>query len=63
MPLQILEIGRVEDEEKKSNGTKGEQKNKEDRGNYNIEILLDASGSMAGKIDGKMKMDIAKEAI
>ncbi|WP_176545504.1 hypothetical protein [Bacillus pseudomycoides] len=26
MPLQILEIGRVEDEEKKSNGTKGEQK-------------------------------------
>jgi len=31
--------------------------------NYNVEILLDASGSMAGKIGGQTKMDIAKNAI
>ncbi|MFS0554928.1 vWA domain-containing protein [Brevibacillus sp. 179-C9.3 HS] len=30
---------------------------------YNVEIILDASGSMAGKMDGKSKMDAAKEAI
>lgn len=29
----------------------------------NVEILLDASGSMAEKIDGQTKMDLAKEAI
>ncbi|MBN2908943.1 VWA domain-containing protein [Polycladomyces sp. WAk] len=29
----------------------------------NVAILLDASGSMAGKIDGKTKMEQAKEAI
>lgn len=63
IPLQILEIGGFEEKEKSSIGTKGGQKNKEDSGNYNIEILLDASGSMAGKIDGEMKMEIAKEAI
>ncbi|WP_243522810.1 VWA domain-containing protein [Bacillus pseudomycoides] len=63
IPLQVLEIDGFEEEEKSSTGTKGEGENKEDSGNYNIEILLDASGSMAGKIDGKMKMDIAKEAI
>ncbi|EOQ06297.1 hypothetical protein KOY_03506 [Bacillus cereus VDM021] len=63
IPLQILEIGGFEEKEKSSTGTKGEQENKENSGNYNIEILLDASGSMAGKVDGKMKMDIAKEAI
>ncbi|PGS05804.1 vWA domain-containing protein [Bacillus pseudomycoides] len=63
IPLQILEIGGFEEKEKSSTGTKGEQKNKENSGNYNIEILLDASGSMAGKIGGEMKMDIAKEAI
>lgn len=31
--------------------------------NTNISILLDASGSMAQKIGGKTKMDLAKEAI
>ncbi|WP_445669224.1 VWA domain-containing protein [Margalitia sp. FSL K6-0131] len=31
--------------------------------NLNVEILLDASGSMAEIIDGKSKMDIAKESI
>lgn len=31
--------------------------------NYNIEIILDASGSMAQKVDGKTKMELAKEAI
>ncbi|WP_173915314.1 VWA domain-containing protein [Halobacillus sp. Marseille-Q1614] len=29
----------------------------------NVQILLDASGSMAGQIDGEVKMDLAKEAI
>lgn len=28
-----------------------------------VQVLLDASGSMAGQIEGKVKMDIAKEAI
>ncbi|MEY8347945.1 VWA domain-containing protein [Bacillus cereus] len=63
MPLQVLDIDGFGKEEKSSTGTKREGENKEDSGNYNIEILLDASGSMAGKIDEKMKMDIAKEAI
>ncbi|MFC4075477.1 vWA domain-containing protein [Salinithrix halophila] len=31
--------------------------------NYNISILLDASGSMAGQVSGGKKMDVAKEAI
>lgn len=30
---------------------------------YNIEIILDSSGSMANVINGKTRMDIAKEAI
>lgn len=29
----------------------------------NVEILLDASGSMAGQVSGRTKMDLAKEAI
>ncbi|QKG83162.1 VWA domain-containing protein [Kroppenstedtia pulmonis] len=29
----------------------------------NVEILLDASGSMAGQVEGGMKMDLAKKAI
>src|SRR5690606_16135028 len=29
----------------------------------NVEILLDASGSMAGRVSGGMKMDLAKDAI
>ena len=29
----------------------------------NVEILLDASGSMAGRVNGGVKMDLAKEAI
>jgi len=29
----------------------------------NVEILLDASGSMAGRVSGGVKMDLAKEAI
>lgn len=29
----------------------------------NVEILLDASGSMAGQVEGGMKMNLAKEAI
>lgn len=32
-------------------------------GTANIAILLDASGSMAQKIGGKTKMDLAKEAV
>ena len=31
--------------------------------NYNVEIILDASGSMANVIDGKTRMELAKEAI
>lgn len=31
--------------------------------NLNVEILIDSSGSMAGKVDGKMKMEVAKEAV
>lgn len=31
--------------------------------NYNVEIILDASGSMANKIGGKTRMEQAKEAI
>ncbi|NGQ97046.1 VWA domain-containing protein [Brevibacillus sp. SYP-B805] len=30
---------------------------------YNVEIILDASGSMAEKMDGKTRMEAAKEAI
>ncbi|KAB8125998.1 VWA domain-containing protein [Gracilibacillus oryzae] len=29
----------------------------------NVQILLDASGSMAAEVDGKIKMDLAKDAI
>ncbi|HHB1887428.1 VWA domain-containing protein [Bacillus cereus] len=29
----------------------------------NVEILLDASGSMAGKVNGQVKMEVAKKAI
>lgn len=29
----------------------------------NVEILLDASGSMAGKVNGEIKMEVAKKAI
>lgn len=31
--------------------------------NLNVEVILDASGSMAGMVDGKTKMEAAKEAI
>ncbi|WP_370296574.1 VWA domain-containing protein [Rossellomorea marisflavi] len=31
--------------------------------NYNIEIILDASGSMKNKVDGKTQMELAKDAI
>jgi Ca-activated chloride channel family protein len=31
--------------------------------NYNVEIVLDASGSMGKKINGKSQMDLAKDAI
>ncbi|WP_458415073.1 vWA domain-containing protein [Schinkia sp. CFF1] len=31
--------------------------------NFNVEIILDASGSMKNKVGGKTKMEIAKEAI
>ena len=31
--------------------------------NLNVEIILDASGSMAQKVNGKVKMDAAKDAI
>ncbi|MEK5037270.1 vWA domain-containing protein [Sporosarcina sp. FSL K6-3457] len=30
---------------------------------FNVEIILDASGSMRGEMDGKTKMDVAKEVI
>jgi Mg-chelatase subunit ChlD len=30
---------------------------------YNVEIILDASGSMAGKVSGEIKMELAKKAI
>lgn len=33
------------------------------REHFNVEIVLDASGSMAGKIGDKTKMELAKEAI
>lgn len=32
-------------------------------GKLNVEILLDASGSMAGQVGGRSKMELAKEAI
>lgn len=31
--------------------------------NYNVEIILDASGSMAAKVDGQTRMELAKETI
>ncbi|WP_316572852.1 VWA domain-containing protein [Neobacillus sp. YIM B06451] len=31
--------------------------------NYNVEVILDSSGSMAQKIGGKTRMELAKEAI
>jgi Ca-activated chloride channel family protein len=43
-------------------GKASEEKGKKpDR--VNVSILLDASGSMAGKVNGRVKMDLAKEAI
>jgi Ca-activated chloride channel family protein len=39
--------------------TQGMQKKE----HYNVEVILDASGSMAGKIGNKSKMELAKEAI
>ena len=52
-----LDVGNLEGSEKDSAG-------KQEKPDYvNISILLDASGSMAGRVDGKVKMDLAKEAI
>ncbi|MCS1352453.1 VWA domain-containing protein [Mechercharimyces sp. CAU 1602] len=34
----------------------------EEPGKLHVTVLLDASGSMAGKVDGKVKMDLAKGA-
>ncbi|WP_345242922.1 VWA domain-containing protein [Pontibacillus salipaludis] len=31
--------------------------------NYNVEVILDASGSMAAMVDGQTRMDLAKESI
>ncbi|GGD20267.1 vWA domain-containing protein [Pontibacillus salipaludis] len=31
--------------------------------NYNVEVILDASGSMGAKMDGKTRMQLAKESI
>jgi Ca-activated chloride channel homolog len=40
-----------------------EDKKKKEKKEFNVEILLDASGSMAGKVGGQAKMDAAKQAI
>ncbi|GGD20258.1 VWA domain-containing protein [Pontibacillus salipaludis] len=31
--------------------------------NYNVEVILDASGSMAAKVNGKTRMELAKQSI
>ncbi len=40
-----------------------EEKKEEPPDRVNVSILLDARGSMAGKVNGRVKMDLAKEAI
>ncbi|MDR6226894.1 VWA domain-containing protein [Desmospora profundinema] len=48
------------------NAQEGERRKKEEKNtaaSLRVEILLDASGSMAAKVDGGVKMDLAKEAI
>ncbi|QKG83174.1 VWA domain-containing protein [Kroppenstedtia pulmonis] len=45
-------------------GVKGpDGKNTEEGKPLHVSILLDASGSMAGRVDGRMKMDLAKAAV
>ncbi|TFJ91647.1 VWA domain-containing protein [Lentibacillus salicampi] len=46
----------------KPDGSIGEEE-LENHGSLNVQILLDASGSMAQEIDGDIKMDLAKETI
>ncbi|QKG83176.1 VWA domain-containing protein [Kroppenstedtia pulmonis] len=52
-------VGGLNQEEGGGDRKKGEKKARR----VHMEILLDASGSMAGKVDGKVKMDQAKQAI
>lgn len=40
-----------------------EMTEQEEKQDLNVQILIDASGSMAAEMDGKPKMDIAKEAV
>ncbi|MEY8749232.1 vWA domain-containing protein [Alkalicoccobacillus gibsonii] len=40
-----------------------EMTEQEEEKDLNVQILIDASGSMAAEMDGKPKMDIAKEAV
>ncbi|MFC3884375.1 VWA domain-containing protein [Bacillus songklensis] len=56
-PPQYVEQGSTE-------GSSSQQtQQKQTQLSYNVEIILDASGSMAGKVSGKTKMELAKEAI
>jgi len=49
--------------EKKGGDGKEQADGDKEKKQLHIEILLDASGSMAGKVNGKVKMEEAKEAI
>ncbi|MEN0641867.1 VWA domain-containing protein [Alkalicoccobacillus gibsonii] len=44
-------------------GQAGLEKEESEKQDLNVQILIDASGSMAAEIDGKPKMDIAKDAV
>lgn len=44
-------------------GSSNKNKKETSSPSMRVEILLDASGSMAGKVDGEVKMDLAKKAI
>lgn len=39
------------------------EEDQKEQANLHVQVLLDASGSMAGQVDGGIKMDLAKEAI
>ncbi|WP_411344858.1 vWA domain-containing protein [Paenibacillus sp. WLX1005] len=56
-PLQLADYKKVEF------NAGGNAPAREFKQNFNVEIVLDASGSMSGKIGSKTKMDIAKQSI
>ena len=55
-PITARTCGKLTALQKESNNEEVEKK-------VNVQILLDASGSMIGRVDGEIKMDLAKKAV